>query len=159
MKATKTLILLLLISNLTKLQAQQNSMASGGDAAGLGGSISFSIGQTDYATQTGSNGSAAQGVQQPFEIFTLSDEDFTNINLNAMVYPNPLISNIIISVPDLNTDNLTYQLYDIQGKKIKEGKITTVETLLDMQQYTASTYLLKLLSNQKQIKTFKIIKN
>ena len=38
--------------------------ASGGDASGIGGSSSYSIGQVFYSNYIGLNGSEAQGVQQ-----------------------------------------------------------------------------------------------
>lgn len=44
---------------------QQNLVAAGGEASGTGGSMSFSIGQLDGFTSTGSGGSAQHGVQQP----------------------------------------------------------------------------------------------
>ena len=159
MKTIKTLILFLFLCGIPKLHAQQDIVTSGGDATGSGGSASYSIGQTAYVTHTGSNGSAAQGLQQPFEFSTLSGEDFINISLEAAVYPNPMVSNITILVSDFSTNQLTYQLYNLSGKNIKQGKITASETLLDMQQCASSTYILQLLSNQKKIKIFKIIKN
>ncbi|MCB0409870.1 MAG: hypothetical protein KDD29_06595, partial [Flavobacteriales bacterium] len=48
--------------------AQENTVSSGGDALGVGGSASYSVGQVVYTTHTGVNGSIAQGVQQPYEI-------------------------------------------------------------------------------------------
>ena len=159
MKIIKNLILFLFLSGLTTLYAQQGLVTSGGNATGSGGSVSYSIGQTAYVVQTGSNGSAAQGVQQPFEFSTLSGEVFTNISIKAAVYPNPMISNITILISDFSTNKLTYNLYDLSGKSIKQGKITASETLLDMQQCASATYVLQLRSDQKEIKTFKIIKN
>ena len=155
----KKLILFMLLCCLTKIEAQQNTLASGGNVTGTGGSVSFSIGQVDYVTQTGSNGSAGQGVQQPFEITMLSGSDFTNISINAVAYPNPTVSNLTIVVKNYDLSNLTYQLYDISGKSISKGKITTEETFLDIQQYAPAVYVLELLSDKKEIKTFKVIKN
>ncbi len=43
---------------------QQNLVSAGGEATGTGGSMSFSIGQLDGFTSTGSGGSAQHGVQQ-----------------------------------------------------------------------------------------------
>jgi hypothetical protein len=40
---------------------------AGGEATGSGGSVSYSVGQVVYTTNTGINGSVAQGVQQPYE--------------------------------------------------------------------------------------------
>lgn len=45
--------------------AQQNTVAAGGEATGTGGTVSFSVGQLDAFTATGSGGTAQHGVQQP----------------------------------------------------------------------------------------------
>ncbi len=67
-KNLKLSAILLLGLGLTGLQAQTSVNATGGNASGSGGSASYSVGQVVYTTHTGTNGSVAQGVQQPFEI-------------------------------------------------------------------------------------------
>ncbi|MEI6575396.1 MAG: dockerin type I domain-containing protein [Bacteroidota bacterium] len=49
----------------TGLWAQQGFVATGGDATGSGGNVSFSIGQVDYLSGAGSSGSVNQGLQHP----------------------------------------------------------------------------------------------
>lgn len=58
---------------LTGLQAQQTVPATGGNATGSGGTVNYTVGQAAYTTQTGSNGTITQGVQQPFEIWITVD--------------------------------------------------------------------------------------
>ena len=67
-KKLKLSIVLLLGIGLTVLQAQNTIPASGGNATGTGGSVSYTVGQIVYTKSAGSNGSSAQGVQQPYEI-------------------------------------------------------------------------------------------
>src|SRR6056297_978638 len=68
-KKTVILIAMLLFGpGLTGANAQQAMPASGGDASGSGGFVSYSVGQVVYTTHTGANGSVAQGVQQTYEI-------------------------------------------------------------------------------------------
>ncbi len=69
--------------------AQQAVPASGGDAVGSGGSSSYTVGQVLYTTNSGANGSVAQGIQQPYEISTLVGLEVTEINLKLSAYPNP----------------------------------------------------------------------
>ncbi|MFT7299094.1 MAG: hypothetical protein ACI9WO_001916 [Sphingobacteriales bacterium] len=45
------------------LQAQETVPATGGEATGNGGSSSYTVGQVVYTTNTGTNGSVAQGSQ------------------------------------------------------------------------------------------------
>jgi hypothetical protein len=59
---------ILLVLSPTGLQAQEDIPATGGDASGSGGLVSYSIGQVVYITNTGTNSSEAQGVQQPYDI-------------------------------------------------------------------------------------------
>ena len=62
------IIILLIILSSFRIMAQQAINASGANATGSGGSVSYSVGQVLYTTNSGSNGSSAQGVQQPYEI-------------------------------------------------------------------------------------------
>ncbi|MEC4004015.1 T9SS type A sorting domain-containing protein [Flavobacterium sp. SUN052] len=137
---------------------QQATLASGGNAIGAGGKVSYSIGQVANETQVGTTGTITQGVQQPFEIVTLSGEEFTSITLEAVVYPNPTNSIINLSIKNYSIENLKYQIYDIQGRKIVEGKIASDQTTIDMESYPTAIYILKVNSNSKELKTFKIIK-
>ncbi|MCX6272178.1 MAG: carboxypeptidase-like regulatory domain-containing protein [Bacteroidetes bacterium] len=49
----------------TSLLAQQGFVSTGGQATGAGGTVSFSIGQVDYLSAAGNNGTIIQGLQQP----------------------------------------------------------------------------------------------
>ncbi|MGC8754863.1 MAG: hypothetical protein ACP5QJ_07625, partial [Thermosulfidibacteraceae bacterium] len=71
-KKLKLSAVLLLGLGLTGLQAQESVNATGGNASGNGGTVAYSVGQVVYTTNTGTNGSVAQGVQQPFEISVVS---------------------------------------------------------------------------------------
>ena len=61
-------------------QAQQVTNATGGDASDIGGTFAYSIGQIVYTTNTSTNGSLTQGVQQPFKISIVSGIDYRFIN-------------------------------------------------------------------------------
>ena len=160
-KITKPIfIALLLFSSATsKLFSQQAVVCTGGNATGSGGSSSYSVGQIAYSYQAGSNGSVAQGVQQAFEIFTLSGQEFTDIFLEAKVYPNPVVNALTLSIKNADLENLTYQLYDIQGRNIINQAIKSEETAINLETNAAGIYILKISSNTTEIKSFKIIKN
>ena len=78
---------------LTGLQAQEAVLASGGDTSGSGGSISYSVGQVVYTTNTGTSGySVAEGVQQPYEISVVTSLDKSiNIKLTSMQEKLPIL--------------------------------------------------------------------
>ena len=150
MKKIKILVLFFLLGMFSpKLQAQQGIVASGGNAAGSGGTASFSVGQVAYTYASGSNGSVSQGVQQPFEIFTLGVDDFPTINLVMVAYPNPVTSLLNLKIENIATEDLEYQLYDIQGKLISNKKITQQETQIDMGNLASAIYFLNILDNSK----------
>ena len=63
------LILTVAISlTIVGLQAQESTQTSGGEATGEGGTVNYTVGQVAYDTHTGTTGSVAEGVQQPYEI-------------------------------------------------------------------------------------------
>lgn len=159
-KKLKLSAILLLGLGLTGLHAQEAIPATGGDASGSGGSVSYSVGQVVYTTSTGANGSVAQGVQQPFEISIVTViEETKGITLQCEAYPNPTTDFVKLKVENYKTENLTYQIFDISGKLLENKKIEGNETSIVMSNLVPSTYFLKVIQGNKKIKTFKIIKS
>ena len=58
-------VILAFTFSISSTSAQETIPASGGDAKGSGGSVSYSVGQLFYRIYPGTNGSVAEGVQQP----------------------------------------------------------------------------------------------
>lgn len=141
------------------LQAQQNTDASGGKGYGTGGSSSYSVGQIDYTVATGSGGKITQGLQQPYEILILSGIEETDIILSLSAYPNPTSDFVILNIKNLNIQNMSYIVFDGNGKLIEKQKINSSQTLIDMANLANAVYFLKVLNKGIELKTFKIIKN
>ncbi len=147
---------------LTELHAQQAISSSGGNAAGSGGIASYTIGQTLYSYNSGSEGSVSQGVQQPFEIYTLTavNEAVEN-SINCFVFPNPVSSNLTLQV-DFNAlsdyKQLSYQLYDIRGNLLSNQAVLDSKSFIPMDNFNSGIYILKVTQSNNEIKTFKIIK-
>ena len=138
--------------------AQESSNASGGDASGSGGTVAYSIGQTVYTYESGSNGDVTQGVQQPYEIYTVGiNEEPGNISLKT--YPNPTSDYLVLEFADYSNEKMEYQLIDLEGKIILNHSITNVRTQVDLNTYSKGIYFIKIIKELKEIKTFKIIKN
>ena len=155
MKKTTLVACLLFATHL--IYSQENIPASGGEAAGSGGSSSYSVGQLVYTTNTGS-GTVTQGVQQSVELYTLSNPELTTVNLTAVAYPNPTSDYVVLVISDTNLTNLSYTLYDLQEKVVAKGLTAQVNTQIDMQSLATGTYVLKVNQNNQELKTFKIIK-
>ena len=150
---------------LTYLQAQQihaSVNTSGGNASGTGGSVSYSVGQVFNTTAFDTNGSVSEGVQQPFEISVLSGVDITGIDLYYAVYPNPTSGKLTLKLDASTTTNIqsmSYQLYDVNGKMLRNDRLKEFETSIDMSDFVSATYFLKVTNINKEVKLFKIIKN
>jgi len=152
------LIILFLLVGLVESQAQESVNASGAELSGNTGTISYSIGQVVYHTNSLPGGSVAQGVQQPYEISTISGIDIPEIVLQMSTYPNPTTDYLNLSIGNYNQEKLTIQLFDVAGKLLLDATITDANTVIDMNRFAMATYYLNITDDQKLIKTFKIIK-
>jgi hypothetical protein len=151
--------LLLLGLGLTGLHAQTSVNATGGNASGSGGSASYSVGQVVYTTNTGTNGSVELGVQQPYEISIVTGlEEAKGSNLSVSAYPNPTADYLTLEVKYFELSNLSFQLYDINGKLLQSEKITGNQTSIVMSNLVPATYFVKVVQNNKEEKTIKVIK-
>ncbi len=144
----------------TTIRAQNAIPASGGNASGGGGTVSYSIGQVVYTTNTSiPSGSVSQGVQQPFEISVITEiEQAEYITLVCSVYPNPASDFLTLKVDIYDNNSLSYKLFDANGKLLESKKVFDYETIISMANRLPNLYFLKVIDNQKEIKTFKIIK-
>ena len=161
MKYRKLLLsILFLFLGLAGLIAQEVIPASGGNANGNGGSASYTIGQLMYKTHFGVNGSISEGVQQPYEISTITGiEEAIGIVLVSSVFPNPATDFLTLRVEDYGNMDLYYHLFDINGRLVENSRVTGSETIINMTRFSAGIYILKIIDNNTDIKTFKIIKN
>lgn len=140
-------------------QAQQSANTSGGMSSGSGGTISYSIGQTAFITNIGSSGSVAEGVQHPYEIFTVGIKN-TTLDITLFAFPNPTTENVTLQINDLQGEKLIYQVCDMQGNLLSIGQINASQTRINTSSLPSASYLISVLSNQNQkLQTFQIIKN
>jgi hypothetical protein len=141
------------------LQAQETVPISGGNAEGDGGTASYTVGQIVNITNTATTGTSAQGVQQPYEISVITGiGDALGILLEMVVYPNPATDFLKLKLVDNEAINLRYQLLDLNGSLLLNARIESQETSISMQTFKPSTYFLKIIKGNKEIKIFKIIK-
>lgn len=158
-KSFKKLVLFFLVLPSLSLHAQQAIGNAGGNATGTGGTVAYSVGQVLYTTNnSSSNESVAQGVQQRYQIKTLLGDENFDIILQMAVYPNPTQNNLTLEVQHDNRNNMQYQLLDLTGRLLLSNNIDAKATPIEMTRYAGATYLLKVMQNNKVLKTFKIIK-
>jgi hypothetical protein len=174
-KKIKLCVILMLAIGFAELKAQEAIPASGGNALGAGGSVTYTVGQAMYTNNLASSGSEAQGIQQPFEISIVSGlEHSLEFSLKCSVYPNPANDFLILTVTGKLRSTYLASLFDFNGKMLTNTSISSAETKIDLHGLAPSAYFLKILetsqispskqmNNQTSVnqlmKTFKIIKN
>lgn len=139
----------------------QNTVpASGGNAGGSGGSVSYSVGQIFYKTNEGPEGSVSEGVQLPFEISVVAAiDDARNFKLISSVYPNPVRDILTLKIEEYEIINLSYKFLDSGGRLLEDKKILSSETAISMSHLAPAIYFIKVTDGKKDIITFKIIKH
>mgnify|MGYP003975506453 CR=1 FL=1 len=154
---SKLILLVSLCMSAGSIYGQESSNTSGGNAVGSGGTVAYSIGQVAYTYESGANGNSNQGVQQPYEIYSVGiDEEGIAISLTA--FPNPTTDILTLQFNEFTTQNASFQLVDQAGKIIQEKKISNVSTSIDLSNEVSGIYYLSINSESQNIKTFKIIK-
>ena len=158
MKFKKTLYIAFALFSMCatlELSAQENIVTAGGKATGSGGTVNYSVGQVLYTTNTATNGSVSQGVQQPYAISTIVGLNQASIQLEA--FPNPTPNNLTLTTDD--SESMIYQLFNNQGAEISRKKLNSKTSSISLEVHPPATYFLKVLKNNEIVKVFKIIKN
>ncbi|PLW99071.1 MAG: hypothetical protein C0594_17515 [Marinilabiliales bacterium] len=142
------------------LQAQnvdQSVLAPGGDYfEGSQASISQTIGEVVTETFTGSSVINTQGFQQTsFTLVSVFSSEQESIILS--VYPNPVVENLYVESNDV--EKLQLFLYDMNGKEIFRTTTSGSKTIIPIQQYTGSQFLLHVRNSTGSIlESYKLIK-
>ena len=150
----KTLPLLLLSGTLF---SQKSTVATGADAQGAGGSMSYSIGLTNYETIS-STGTITQGVQQPYELFAVGIEEWDS-DVQISAYPNPLTTQLTVSFSNEVMEEMSFQLTDGAGRLIEKGQLESQETFIDVQDLARSNYFLTIYKKDQSVRIYKLVKN
>ncbi len=141
-------------------RGQSTISSSGGNGSGSGGTVSSTVGQVTCKTFSGTNGSVAQGVQQPYEISVVTAiENTETITLGLKIRPNPTAGIIILTVILSDNANYRYRLYDMNGALIGDKVIESDETEINMENLSPAIYFLEVLQDNMEVKVFRIIKN
>ncbi|MBK1894641.1 T9SS type A sorting domain-containing protein [Chryseobacterium paridis] len=158
MKRTFIFVFLFILFIITgHLRAQSAVLATGTSVSGGNGSISYSVGQIAYLSK-GSNSQIMEGVQQAFEVTTLSTNETTTTEDGILLYPNPFKDFLYLDFTVNSYKNSDYQLFDAQGKLIKKDKINQSKSEFNFSDLPSAMYIIKINQEGKNIKIFKIIK-
>lgn len=141
------------------LHAQTAIPVSGGMATGPGGNLSTTFGQVFYTISSAETGSLIQGMQQPYEISVLHfDESGKRITLQYKAFPNPTTDFLYLEIENYGGESLQYFLCDLEGKVLDSNIISSPETRISMEKRIAGVYFIRVLGNEYESISFKIIK-
>ncbi|MBK9044146.1 MAG: T9SS type A sorting domain-containing protein [Saprospiraceae bacterium] len=135
---------------------QSGFSTSGIDISSEKGRISATVGQITHYQWVSNKGIINEGVQQPYEIFILTGVEEYSISLS--LFPNPTLDDVILLI-DNPGETLSYRLSSLDGKTLKDEDIHENETIIHLDNFMATVFLLTVFENNKIVKTFKIIKN
>jgi hypothetical protein len=137
--------------------AQANTVSTGGECIGAGGSASYTVGQIDYTAIDVAAGSAYQGVQQPYELFSLSTLD-ENSAFTLVLGPNPTAGELTLIASSALPSNSFYVVFDEAGKTLLTQPILNESSSIALNSFATGNYYLHVISDEKNLNTFKIIK-
>jgi hypothetical protein len=88
-------------------------------------------------------------------------DDYPQIALDAVVYPNPTenIAQLQLNGFEIPADGLRATLYDGNGKRLQTVTVTDDLTTLQIGQYAKGTYYLEVRDGKRTLKTFKIVRS
>ncbi|MBP2617430.1 T9SS type A sorting domain-containing protein [Chryseobacterium jejuense] len=158
MKKTSIYFLFLFAFSFSSLKAQSAILATGMDVSGGNGSVSYSIGQVAYLYK-GAGSQILEGVQQPYEIVTLTTRETATSDLkDILLYPNPFKDYLYLDFTTNNFKEAEYQLFDAQGKLIRKDVILQSKSELNFSDIPSAMYIIRINQHGENLKTFKIIK-
>jgi hypothetical protein len=148
--------LLLMFYTLT-INAQQIIASSGGYFTNSNMSVSYTLGECIIETFSKTGINITQGFNQP--AYSISTESKAlSLDYSIEAFPNPVSNNINISVNAKGEKKLMYKIYNTQGKLLNEGNINSTKIEIPFISLPSAIYLIKIFDNNKEVKTFKIIK-
>ena len=133
----------------------QDVVSTQGDSyTNASGSIDFTIGEVVINTVTDGANDLTQGFHQTNWNF-LGVEDFAP-NYEAITFPNP--TEDVLKIRTSTFENVTYTLYDAQGKLVMQDKLSAEQTPIQVSQLAPGSYSITLNNETQILKTFKLIK-
>lgn len=147
------LVLFSLLTALT-VSAQEVIATQGDSYSNASANIDFTIGEVIINTGTDGTNDLTQGFHQTNWNF-LGVEDFAP-NYEAIIFPNP--TEDVFNIRTSTFENVTYTLYDAQGKLVMQDILSAEQTPIQVSQLAPGSYSLTLNNATQNLKTFKLIK-
>ena len=148
-----TLVLFSLFATIS-VSAQEVIATQGESYSNASANIDFTIGEVIIDTETDGTNDLTQGFHQTNWNF-LGVEDFAP-NYEATIFPNP--TQDVLNIKTSSFENVTYTLYDAQGKLVLQNLLSAEQTPIQVSQLAPGNYFLTLSDQTQNLKTFKLVK-
>lgn len=148
----------LLILSFNRAMSQESVLTTGMEAAGDGGSTSYSVGLVAFETIETSAGSLTPGAQAPYEILFMEGINSLLNATDVKIYPNPAGDELKVKLGRLPDATITLRLESMDGRLITEKELIGDETALPVSDLAHGVYLLTLTGSHTGISTWKVIK-
>ena len=139
----------------SNIYSQEVIATAGCNSENSNGILCWTIGESIIETYENTDQILTQGFHQSNLTVTAVQED-PLIEFEIAAFPNPATDYLNLQVDEFN--NLSYQLYDLNGRLLEQNDIQNNKTEISLTNLPSSTYILRVLQKGKELKTFKIIK-
>jgi len=150
----KTAFVLFSLFATISVSAQEVVSTQGGSYSNAGGNIDFTIGEVIINTGTDGTNDLTQGFHQTNWNFVGLEDHAPSYE--AIIFPNP--TSEVLNIRTSTFENVTYTLYDAQGKLILQDKLSAEQTPIQVSQLAQGSYSLTLSNETQNLKIFKLIK-
>ena len=148
-----TLFVLTLLSTLA-VTAQEVVSTQGDSYSNASGNIDFTIGEVIINTGTDGTNDLTQGFHQTTWNFVGLEDHAPSYE--ATIFPNP--TSEVLNIRTSTFENVTYTLYDAQGKLVMQDLLSAEQTPIQVSQLAPGSYSITLTNEMQNLKTFKLVK-
>ena len=148
-----TIVLFSLFASIS-VSAQEVVSAQGESYSNASAKIDFTIGELVINTGTDGTNELTQGFHQTNWNFVGLEDHAPNYE--AIIFPNP--TQDVLNIRTSAFENVTYSLYDAQGKLVMQNILSAEQTPIQVSQLAPGSYSLTLNNETQNLKTFKLVK-
>lgn len=150
----RTFVILSLFATFS-VSAQEVIATQGESYSNGSANIDFTIGEVMIDTGTDGTYDLTQGFHQTNWNFLGMEDHATNYE--AIIFPNP--TSDVLNIRTSKFENVTYTLYDEQGKLVMQNVLSAEQTPIQVSQLAPGSYSLTLNNETQKLKTFKLVKS
>ena len=142
----------------TSLHAQEVISTAGGHSGGSTTQVSWTIGEPVIETEMNGLYILTQGMHQGNLVVTVARE-ITGLGFRISAYPNPVSKFVKLDIGAPQIKGFSYALFNAEGQLLRQEEVNERITTIPMDAYTHSSYLLRVVSEGKEVKVFRVVKN